>query len=66
MAACQACGVAVNAEVERIVKRMLAGLDDVRKAFLAETYQGTAPEILCAACMNVTSGVLNQQVAVKG
>lgn len=64
-ATCQACGVAVNAEAERMVGRMLAGLDERRRTILAETYQGQAPEVLCSGCMNVATGVMNEAVAVR-
>lgn len=56
---CSACGVLVNSEVERTTRRLLASLDAQRHQQLRETYQGEAPEVLCATCMNLAVGVLN-------
>jgi len=61
---CGACGTELTEEVERTTTRLLAGLDDARRARL-DTYYGdlaTAPERLCAGCFNVTASVLNQGV----
>jgi hypothetical protein len=56
---CAACDVGLNEEIERTTRRLLASLDDERRGKLAETYQGTPPDVLCAGCMNVTVAVLN-------
>ncbi len=56
---CGACGVLVNSEVERTTRRLLASLDLERHQLLRETYQGEAPEVLCAECMNLAVGALN-------
>jgi hypothetical protein len=56
---CGACDVALNEEIERTTRRLLASLDDERREKLAETYHGIPPDVLCAGCMNVTVAVLN-------
>jgi hypothetical protein len=56
---CGACGVQVNEQVEGTTRRLLASLDDTRRATLAAHYQDAPPEVLCAGCFNATAGVLN-------
>lgn len=56
---CAACDVALNEEIERTTRRLLASLDDERRGKLAETYRGVPPDVLCATCMNVTVAFLN-------
>jgi hypothetical protein len=56
---CGACGAEVNEQVERTTRRLLASLDDTRRAILAAHYQGAPPDVLCAGCFNATAGVLS-------
>jgi hypothetical protein len=56
---CSACGVALNDEIDRTIRRLLASLDDERRAKLAETYQDTPPDVLCGDCFLPTVATLN-------
>lgn len=61
---CQSCTAEVPEEVQRMTRRLLASLDAQRSQRLAQAYGGQAPEMLCAGCMNVTVGTLNQAVVM--
>lgn len=65
MADCGACGAPLNDEMERTTRRLLASLDDERRARLTETYQGTAPEVLCGPCFLPTVATINGASEVK-
>jgi hypothetical protein len=60
---CGGCGASISEEVERTTRRLLASLDDERRARLAETYHGEAPEVLCATCFLPTVATLNGAMA---
>jgi hypothetical protein len=58
---CDACGEDVNEEVERTTRRLLASLDERRKAKLADIFEGrSVPEVLCAPCFNPILATVNE------
>jgi len=58
---CGACGADVSEEVERTTRRLLASLDDRRKAKLADIFEGrSVPDVLCAPCFNPILATVNE------
>lgn len=57
---CGACGVDLSDEMAMTTRRLLASLDEGRRAKLVETYQGSEPpEVLCGECFLPTVATLN-------
>lgn len=62
---CHACGDPIPSQfVSDTTRGMLDRLDARRRAWLAVTYQGALPTVLCASCCNLTVGVMNQAATV--
>lgn len=49
----------MSEEAERTTTRLLANLDDVRRARLTDAYKGEPPDRLCARCSLPTFAMLN-------
>lgn len=63
MANCGACHAHINEEVERTTTRLIASLDDARRAKLVELYPENTPAMTCANCFLPIAAALNQSTA---
>lgn len=67
MSKCGSCEVEIDPDsiTGRTVPRLIASLDDNRRAIIAQLFGGEVPPTLCAECFNRTASVFNASIGMR-